>query len=147
MLDGFLGRAMHWRVLALRLLDHFTDDRLKLEQLHLRLRKDVPRSGARPAAARPARNSVRVASAIFWRPTPPAPTGRPKKLLYSSSSSSSIASSDADSACRSSNPDSGKTRCVACHSYLGHKSISSTGAYLKVDDDAASRAIAAAAGK
>jgi len=39
MLDGFLGRAMHWRVLALRLLDHFTDDRLKLEQLHLRLRK------------------------------------------------------------------------------------------------------------
>ena len=30
---------MHWRVLALRLLDHFTDDRLKLEQLHLRLRK------------------------------------------------------------------------------------------------------------
>jgi hypothetical protein len=39
MLDGFLGRAMHLRVLALRLLDHFTDDRLKLEQLHLRLRK------------------------------------------------------------------------------------------------------------
>jgi hypothetical protein len=39
MLDGFLGRAMHWRVLALGLLDHFTDDRLKLEQLHLRLRK------------------------------------------------------------------------------------------------------------
>jgi hypothetical protein len=31
--------------------------------------------------------------------------------------------------------------------YLGNKSISSTGAYLKVDDDAASRAIAAAAGK
>ena len=30
---------MRWRVLALRLLDHFTDDRLKLEQLHLRLRK------------------------------------------------------------------------------------------------------------
>ncbi len=30
---------MHWRVLALRLLGHFTDDRLKLEQLHLRLRK------------------------------------------------------------------------------------------------------------
>ena len=28
--------------------------------------------------------------------------------------------------------------------YLGHKSISSTGAYLKVDDDAASHAIAAA---
>jgi len=39
MLDGFFGRAMHWRVLTLRLLDHFTDDRLKLEQLHLRLRK------------------------------------------------------------------------------------------------------------
>jgi hypothetical protein len=35
--------------------------------------------------------------------------------------------------------------------YLGHKSIASTvaylGAYLKVDDDAASRAIAAAATK
>ena len=30
---------MHWRVLALRLLDCFTDDRLKFEQLHLRLRK------------------------------------------------------------------------------------------------------------
>ena len=39
MLDGFLGRAMHWRLHALRLLDHFTDDRLKLEQVHLRLRK------------------------------------------------------------------------------------------------------------
>jgi hypothetical protein len=32
MLNEFLGRAMHWRVLALRLLDHFTDHRLKLEQ-------------------------------------------------------------------------------------------------------------------
>jgi integrase len=31
--------------------------------------------------------------------------------------------------------------------YLGHKSISSTGEYLKVDDDAASRAIASATGK
>jgi hypothetical protein len=30
---------MHWHVLALRMLDHFTDDRLKREQLHLRLRK------------------------------------------------------------------------------------------------------------
>jgi hypothetical protein len=30
---------MRWRVLALGLLGHFTDDRLKLEQLHLRLRK------------------------------------------------------------------------------------------------------------
>jgi len=30
---------MHWRVLTLRLLDHFTDDGRKLEQLHLRLRK------------------------------------------------------------------------------------------------------------
>ena len=39
MLNGFLGRAMHWRVLTLRLLDPFTDDRVKLEQLHLRLRK------------------------------------------------------------------------------------------------------------
>jgi hypothetical protein len=39
MLDGFLGRAMHWRVLDLRLLGHFTDDRLELEELHLHLRK------------------------------------------------------------------------------------------------------------
>jgi len=31
MLDGFLGRAMHWRVLALRLLDHFSDNRLEFE--------------------------------------------------------------------------------------------------------------------
>ena len=30
---------MRWRVLTLRLLDCFTDDRLKFEQLHLRLRK------------------------------------------------------------------------------------------------------------
>jgi hypothetical protein len=30
---------MRWRVLALRLLGHFTDDRLKLEQLHLQVRK------------------------------------------------------------------------------------------------------------
>jgi hypothetical protein len=29
--------------------------------------------------------------------------------------------------------------------YLGHKSIASTGSYLQVDDDAASRAIAGAA--
>jgi hypothetical protein len=34
MLDGFLGRAMQLRVLTLRLLGHFTDERLKLEQLH-----------------------------------------------------------------------------------------------------------------
>ena len=74
--------------------------------------QDVPRSGARPTAPRPAHNSVPAASAISWRPTPPAPTGRPKKLFYSFSSS--VASSDDDSACRSSNPDSGKTRCVAC---------------------------------
>jgi hypothetical protein len=39
MLGGFLRRAMDLCVLALRLLDHCTDDRLKLEQLHLRLRK------------------------------------------------------------------------------------------------------------
>ena len=30
---------MHWHVLVLRMLDHFTDDRLEREQLHLRLRK------------------------------------------------------------------------------------------------------------
>jgi len=30
---------MHWRVLTLRLLDHFTDDGRKLEQFQLRLRK------------------------------------------------------------------------------------------------------------
>src|ERR1035437_1350911 len=46
------------------------------------------------------------------RPTPPASTGQPKKLFYSSSSS--VASSDADSAYRSSNPDSCKTRRGAC---------------------------------
>jgi hypothetical protein len=33
---------MRWRVLTLRLLGHFTDDRLKLEQLQLRLRKFSP---------------------------------------------------------------------------------------------------------
>lgn len=32
MLDGFLRRAMRWRVLTRRVLGHFTDDRLKLEQ-------------------------------------------------------------------------------------------------------------------
>src|ERR1035437_1106119 len=37
MLAGFLGRAMHWRVLTLRLPDHFTDDGLKLEQFRLRV--------------------------------------------------------------------------------------------------------------
>ena len=75
--------------------------------------RDVPRSGSRSTAARPARNSLRAASAIFSRPTQLAPIGRPKKLLCSSSSSC-VPSSDADSACRSSNPDSGKTRCGAC---------------------------------
>src|SRR6266567_5261065 len=74
--------------------------------------QDVPRSGARPAAPQLAHNSVRAASATSWRPTPPAPTGQPRKLVYSFFSS--VASSDDDSACRSSNPDSGKTRCVAC---------------------------------
>ena len=39
MLGGSLRWAMDWRGLTLRLLDHFTDDRLKLEQLHLRQRK------------------------------------------------------------------------------------------------------------
>jgi hypothetical protein len=33
---------MCWRMLTLRLLDHFTDDGLKLEQLHLRLRVFSP---------------------------------------------------------------------------------------------------------
>jgi len=41
-----------------------------------------------------------------------AATARPKKLLCSSSST--VAFSDAYSACQSSNPGSGKTRCVAC---------------------------------
>src|SRR5271157_4581108 len=72
----------------------------------------APRSDARPTAPRQAHNSVRAALAISWRPTPPAPTGQPKKLFYSFSSS--VASSDAGQACRSSNPDSDKTRCVAC---------------------------------
>ena len=74
--------------------------------------QDVPRSGARPAAPQLAHNSVRAASATSWRPTPPAPTGRPQKLVYSFFSS--VASSDDDPACRNSNLDSGKTRCVAC---------------------------------
>src|SRR3989475_8251125 len=74
--------------------------------------QDVPRSGARPAAPQLAHNSVRAASATSWRPTPPAPTGRPQKLLYSFFPS--VASSDDDPACRNSNLDSGKTRCVAC---------------------------------
>ena len=39
MLGRLIGRAMDWRVLTLRLLGHFTDDGLKFEQLHLRLRK------------------------------------------------------------------------------------------------------------
>jgi hypothetical protein len=30
-LTDFLVEQMHWRVLDLRLLDHFTDDRLMLE--------------------------------------------------------------------------------------------------------------------
>jgi hypothetical protein len=76
--------------------------------------QDVPRSGARPTTPRPAHNSFRAASAISWRPTPPAPTGQTERPKLHDSSSSSVASSDADSACRSSNPDSGKTRCVAC---------------------------------
>jgi hypothetical protein len=37
MLAGSARRAMHWRVLTLRLLDHFTDDGLRFEQLHLRV--------------------------------------------------------------------------------------------------------------
>jgi hypothetical protein len=39
MLDGFFRRPMRWREHTLPLLNHFTDDGLKLEQLHLRLRK------------------------------------------------------------------------------------------------------------
>lgn len=74
--------------------------------------QDVLRSGVRPTVPQPAHNSVRAASAISWWPTPPAPTGWLKKLFYSFSSS--VAYSDDDSACRSSNPESGKTRCVAC---------------------------------
>ena len=74
--------------------------------------QDVPRFGSRPTAPRPAHNPVRGALAISWRPTPPVPTGQSKKLFYSFSSS--VASSDAGQACRSSNPDCGKTRCVAC---------------------------------
>src|SRR5947208_2492260 len=74
--------------------------------------QDVPRSGARPAAPQLAHNSVRAPSATCWRPTPPAPTGGPQKLLYSFFTSG--ASSDDGPACRNSNLDSGKTRCVTC---------------------------------
>jgi len=49
--------------------------------------QDAPRSGARPAAPGPAHNSVRAASAISWPPTPPAPNDRPRKLVYTFSSS------------------------------------------------------------
>ena len=56
-------------------------------------------------------NSLRAGSAISWRPTPPTPTGRPKK--HSSFSPSTAVSSDADQAFRSSNPDCGKTRSAA----------------------------------
>src|SRR5881296_4237507 len=48
--------------------------------------QDVPRSGAHPVAPRPARNSIRAASAISWPPTPPAPNDRPRKLAYAFSS-------------------------------------------------------------
>src|ERR1039458_6029674 len=73
--------------------------------------QDAPRSGAHPAAPRPAHNSVRAGSAISSRPTPPAPTGRAKKLL--GSFSASVAPSGADSAYRSSTADCGKTRSAA----------------------------------
>jgi hypothetical protein len=60
--------------------------------------QDVPRSGARPAALPPVRNSTRAALAISSRPTPPSPTGRqPKKLLYAFSSNNAF--SDGDPAC------------------------------------------------
>ena len=39
MLAGSVRRAPHWRVLTLRRLDRFTDDELKFEQFHLRLRE------------------------------------------------------------------------------------------------------------
>ena len=39
MLVGSFRRSPHRRVLTLRLLDHFTDDGCKLEQLQLRLRE------------------------------------------------------------------------------------------------------------
>src|SRR5581483_6478 len=48
--------------------------------------QDAPRSGARPAALRPAHNSAPAASAISWPPTPPAPNDQPKKLVYAFSS-------------------------------------------------------------
>jgi len=73
--------------------------------------QDVFRSGFRPTAPRPDYNSVGAASAISWRPTPPEPAGQPKKLIVSFSSS--VAPSGADSVCRSSTADCGKTRSAA----------------------------------
>ena len=79
---------------------------------YLNQNQDIPRSGARSEAPQPAHNSIRAASAISWRPTPPGPTDWPTKPFYSFSSS--VASSDDGQACRSSTSYSDKTRCVAC---------------------------------
>jgi len=57
----------------------------------------VPQSGARPAAPRPTHNSVPAASAIFWRPTSPAPNDWPRKLAYAFSSNA--VSLDGDPVC------------------------------------------------
>ncbi len=92
---------------GLRPLQH-THQALESIDIKIRMHFDPARP---PASTMPAHNSIRAAPAISWLPTPPAPTGRPKKLFCSFSSS--VASSGDDQACRSSNPDSGKTRCAA----------------------------------
>jgi hypothetical protein len=66
MLAEFLGRAMHLRVLALRLLDHFTDDRLKLEPLQLRQWKFFPPAPYFSVGSRRSRfSSARIRSSAY----------------------------------------------------------------------------------
>src|SRR5258708_3106495 len=74
-----------------------------------RLRLSSWPTGQRPEPVQRPRLLLRSPrTLVHWQ----IPSGGPQKLLYSFFSS--VASSDDDSACRKSNPDSGKTRCVAC---------------------------------
>jgi hypothetical protein len=71
------------------------------------------RPGDHPTTTRPVGELIRATSAISGRPILRVPTGGTQKVFYSFSSSVA-SSSDAGSACRSSNPDCGKIHCVAC---------------------------------
>src|SRR5437867_840982 len=94
MLAGSARRAPHRLVLMLRLLDHFADDRFKLEQLQLRLGElfapPAPYLSIRINRSRS--SSTRILSSAYF---------------------SNAVSSGADPACRRSNPDSCKTRSAA----------------------------------